>query len=439
VTTENTRQAFGTPRIGMQVYSTACASVIALLFLTNWPGYQYSVRGGPIPLYFYLLPAGLILPMIFAAPHLAVRSMRDPVFWWFLMFVLTGLVWLLPAQDFVDEASRQWRLRVLSFIGFYSVALLISEAHRRALGWVIVVCVLMACAFNWFDVLRPYRFVPQGIEGASDGRGAGLFINPNAAASFVVMGTIAALPMIPVRLRGILLVTAVFGVAATFSRGGFVLIGVALLGAIGLKLVSRTQRVLLIIALPLLIGGVSLSYDYLVDASDNRQMQNIVQRLAWFQEMDEEDGAVEGRKHGASQAWQLFLESPVIGKGVGVTSLAVRQEGPHNMYLALMAEQGLLGLFLYVSLVGILLRRGWRLARHAATDHDRDVGRTLVIFGMFIAAYGFFSHNVLEEPHTIFILAFLVAAGFHGALTSGERNVPVRRERAVGMRVGSSA
>jgi O-antigen ligase len=122
---------------------------------------------------------------------------------------------------------------------------------------------------------------------------------------------------------------------------------------------------------------------------------------------------VEGRKFGAAQAWRFFLESPLVGQGTGVTSLAIRQDGPHNMYLLLMAEQGVVGLLLYVSLFGILLRRGWTLARSGAMAHDQDVGRMLVIFGLFLAAYGLFSHNVLEEPHTVFLLAFVVASGFH--------------------------
>jgi O-antigen ligase len=400
----------GARRTGMVTYATACTAIVAIVFLTNWPTYQYAVRGGPIPLYFYMLPVAMIAPLIFAEPSTSVRFMREPMFWWFIAFVGTGLIWLLPAQDFIDDASRQWRLRVHGLMFFYTVTILAGDANRRTLGWVIAVCVILACAFNWFDVLRPNRFVPRGIEGDND-RGAGLFMNPNAAASFIVMGMIAALPMIPGRLRSLLLVGAVFGVAATFSRSGFVLITVTIIAAIALKLVSRMQRILLIVGLPLLIGGVSLSYDYLVDASDNRHMDNVIQRLAWFQDMDEEDSAVEGRKFGAAQAWRQFLDSPVTGRGTGATSLAVRQEGPHNMYLLLMAEQGVLGLFLYLTLVGILVRQGWRLMRDAAADPAKDVGRMIVLFGVFMAAYGFFSHNVLEEPHTLFLVAFVVATG----------------------------
>ena len=402
-----------TPRLGMMVYTTACVAFVAVIFLTNWPTYQYEIRGGPIPLYFYALPGILLIPVLFAEPGLSVRFLRDPVLWWFVAYVLTGLVWMLFAQDFIEESSAQWRLRVMALFFIYTLTILSSESQRRMVGWVILACVLAACAFNWFDVLRPHRFVPEGYEGSSPGRGAGFFMNPNAAGSFVVMGTIAALPLIPMRLRGPLLVAAVFGVAATFSRSGFVMIAVALLLAVFLRLVSRVQGWLLILGLPLLVSGVSMSYDYLIGASDNRHIRTVVQRLAWFQEMDEEDSAVEGRRYGAAQAWRMFLEEPVTGAGTGATSRAILQEGPHNMYLKLMGEQGIFGLVLYLALVVILIRRGLRLSRYARDGTARDIGKAMLIFGVFLAAYGFFSHNVLEEPHTMFSLAFLVAAGWH--------------------------
>jgi O-antigen ligase len=413
------------------IYATACTALVAVLFLTNWPTYQYIARGGPIPLYYYVIPMVLIVPMMFAEPVSAVRFVREPLTWWFVFFVLSGLVWLLVAQDFIEEASAQWRLRVLSFLFFYTITMLASDSRRRTIGWVIVGCVAIACAFNWIDVLRPHRFVPQGVEGSPDGRGAGLFINPNAAGSFIVMGVIGSLGLIPARLRTLLFVGAIFGVAATFSRGAFVMITVAALGALVLKLIKRSDGLLLVVALPLLVAGVSVSYDYAIDKSENRHVKNIIQRLNWFQGEDEEDLAVEGRKFGARQAWEMFLDDPVVGKGPGATSLAVRQEGPHNMYLLLMAEQGVLGLFLYLSLVALLIRSGRRVIRSAVDEEDRDVGRALVLFGVFMATYGFFSHNVLEEPFTMFILAFLVAGGFRARARSAALRSPPARAAAV--------
>ena len=428
-----------TSRPGMLVYTTVCMGVVAIIFLSNWPSYNFQIRGGPIPLWYYVLPGVLILPLIFAEPGLAVRFFRDPILWWFVAYVTTGLVWMLFAQDFIEESAQQWRLRLMALFFVFTVTILGSEAHRNATGWIILACVLAACAFNWSDVLRPHRFVPVGHEASIPGRGAGLFMNPNAAAAFIVMGTIAALPVVPARFRGPLLVVAVFGVAATFSRSGFVMIALTLLLAVVLRLVTRVQTWLLVLGIPLLVSGVSISYEYLIGASDDRGLRTVVQRLAWFQDTGEEDAAVEGRRYGATRAWQMFLDQPVTGNGTGATSIAAVQEGPHNMYLKLAAEQGLVGLALYLALIATLIRRGRRLSRNARGAGESDVGKAMLVYGVFLAVYGLFSHNVLEEPYTMFCLAYIVAAVWNVERAHHAAESALVRSRLVGRRFGSAA
>jgi hypothetical protein len=62
---------------GLIFYSTLATSVVALFLLTNWPTYHYSIRGGPIPLYYYVLPIVLVIPIAFAHPALAARLSRS--------------------------------------------------------------------------------------------------------------------------------------------------------------------------------------------------------------------------------------------------------------------------------------------------------------------------------------------------------------------------
>jgi hypothetical protein len=89
-----------------------------------------------------------------------------------------------------------------------------------------------------------------------------------------------------------------------------------------------------------------------------------------------------------------------------------------------MVEQGLVGLALYLSLLGLVAHRGWKLARTAVSPHVRDIGIGTVLYAAFLALYGFVSHNVLEEPHGMFILAFIIAA-------SGTRNALYARHTPV--------
>jgi O-antigen ligase len=411
------RPAVRNPQAGLAIYATICASIVALLLLTNWPAYHFAIRGGPIPLYYFALPGLFIVPILFAEPATGVRFFREPLFWWFVVYMVLGLLWLLLSQDFIEEASRQWRQRVLALYFFFTIAILVSDANRRLLALVIVGCLLIATAANWFDLMRPYRFVPEGIEGSNAGRGAGFYMNANAAASFVVMGTLAALPFVPMRFRGLLLIGAVVGVAPTLSRSGFIFVIVAIAGSIMMKLLNRVQTILVLVALPILLAATVVYYDRLIVSSDSSNLEKTVDRLRWFE--GEEDASSEERRWVAAHARDMFIEQPLFGHGIGATTLDRLGAGPHNMYVALMAEQGVFGLALYVSLIVIMFRQGRRIARTALTAEGQDIGRALAVYALFLAAYGMFSHNVLEEAHGMFAIAFLTAAGLRVGTGTG--------------------
>jgi O-antigen ligase len=397
--------------VGLVAYATGCTLFVGLVLLTNWPTYAYQIRGGMLPLYFYVVPGILMIPIVFAHPQVSLRMLREPVFWWFTAFVLLGLAWQILEQDFSEEANQQWRLRALVFILFTTIAILASESRRPVVALLIVGCVLLSGAFSWFDALRPFRFVPRAYEFASEGRGAGLFINPNVAASFVVVGTIVALPWVPMRLRAAMLIAMVMCVAPTFSRAGFLLAAVVILGAVFLGLVKRLHAVLVLVSIPVLFVGVNIAYDYLMTHSEDRKMQSVVQRLTVLGDAAQEDESIELRADAAARAWALFKQEPLIGAGLGKTTSAAFVTGPHNMYVMLMAEQGLVGLALYLSLILLLLRRGWQLMMSAPTIEGSEIGKAIMIFALYIGANGLFSHNVLDEAQAMFLLAFLVVAG----------------------------
>jgi O-antigen ligase len=403
--------AAGTSRWALEIWGTAGALVIAALFLTNWPTYQYVVLGGAPPIWYYALPTVVLVPIFFARPEAILRVCQEPLLWWYLFYVVSGAVWLLLSQSFMEDASQQWRLRVLAFFFFFSTAVIASESRRGVVYLVIVAAICVSSIFNWWDALRPNLFVPVGIEGGTAGRGAGLFINSNAAAAFVLAATVVLLAFVPMHMRGALLLLTFVGIVPTFSRSGLVCAALVVVLAVGLKLVNRTQVVALLIALPLLAGGTAIYYDSLLSSSDDTNLHRIVQRLNWFQDMQSDD-SIEDRIYPALRAWEMFLDAPVLGNGVGVTSRPSLGDGTHNMYLLLMAEQGVVGLMLYLSLVALLAKRGWRVWQEASSQPSADLGKTMVLYATFIAAWGFFSHNVLEEPHGIFLMAFLASAAF---------------------------
>lgn len=396
-------------RAGLTTYATVCALAVAGLFLTNWPSYHHEIRGGPPVLWYYALAIALMIPIFFAEPTSLTRLVKTRLFWWFAAYVLAGLVWLLASQNFMEDGSKLWRLRLLQFLLFCSVVVLTLHIKRLFVGLGILGCVFIASVLNWVDVMRPYRFVPQGIEGSNPGRGAGLFMNANSAAEIVVMGTVAALPFIPMRLRALVLIAMVVGVAPTLSRGGLLVAAVVLMSAVFLKLISRMQGMIVLVAVLLLLVATNVYYDRLVTAADS-PLEKTITRLGWF-EGEEEDYSVATRKWAAVYARDLFFDKPLVGHGLGATRREAFGEGPHNMYLMLMAEQGLFGLALYLSLIAVLLIDGRRLSRFGLTREQQDVGKAMIVYGMIVLVDGFFSHNVLETAYGMFAMAFLATAG----------------------------
>jgi O-antigen ligase len=403
---------YESPRGLLQNFATAGTAGVALLFLTYWPTYSYLVLGGQSPLYFYMLPGFVALPLIFLQPATALRLLNEPVVWWFATYVILGMAWLLLAQDFPNVAGQQWRMRVLACFFFCTILVNSSMSRRQFVALAIAACVVLACALNWFDVIFPSRLVPVGFQGANPGRGAGLFINANGAAAFVLMGTIAVLPYAPMRTRGALLLLGVLAVAPTFSRFGWIFAVLLIPIAMILKLLDRRQMLLIVLSIPLLLVAGGIYYEFMLESGN----ENLIGRLTWFQTFgDQYDFSLRERAYVAQRAWESFVDSPIYGHGIGVTLAKGARVGTHNMYVLLMAEQGLIGLALYLSLIGIVAIRGWQLARTATAIHTREIGSTMVVYAAFLAAYGFVNHNVLDEPHGMFILAFIVAAGFQAA------------------------
>ena len=393
----------------LSAFATVGAAIVALILLTNWPTYNYLILGGPPALLYYLLPGLVALVVAIADPPSTVRIFDERLLWWFAVYVISGLAWLLLSQDFIDLANRQWRLRVLGCYFFSAILLTATVAKRSTLALAAVICLFIVSALNWFDVLFPLRIVPAHMPGANPGRGAGMFINANAAAALVLMGTIGVLPHVPMRFRAAILLAAVVGILPTFSRFGFIFVLLLIIITASTKLLDHKQRFMLLLTIPLLAAGGAFYHEYLLQSANANQ--NIMARLAWFETLGREvDFSARERAYVAQRAWSAFLESPLIGHGVGATLAKGQRVGTHNMYLLLMVEQGLIGLALYLSLIGLIGRRGWRLARTASDTQGREIGLGMMLYACFLALYGFVSHNVLDEPHGMFILAFVVAA-----------------------------
>jgi O-antigen ligase len=84
-------------------------------------------------------------------------------------------------------------------------------------------------------------------------------------------------------------------------------------------------------------------------------------------------GSAEQRFEVLKVGWQIFLDNPVIGIGLGAYPLENARYAPklgrraaHNTFLSLAAEVGLPGLLLWLACLGTVLRYAYRSRRNAA-------------------------------------------------------------------------
>ena len=108
-----------------------------------------------------------------------------------------------------------------------------------------------------------------------------------------------------------------------------------------------------------------------------------------------DNATAEARLELAGKGLGDFAAKPWFGGGIGATGDWVDSGRPHNMYLLSAAEGGMLGLFVFLALIGAL----WY-----SVD---SVGRVAVV--VFAVANNF-THNNLEDPKILCLLAIMAVA-----------------------------
>lgn len=385
--------------------------VVAAIFLTNWQSYQFLVLDGPIPLFYYALPGLLAASLVWLRPRVFSDLLHQPSQLWFVAYIFSGLLWSMFATQHTSDVNQEWRSRFLAFLFFCAGLILTTVATQQKVACTIVGCALFSVITYWLDFLFPLQFVPLYVEGSNPGRGAGFFIDANQAAYALIVMCIAVMPFVSVRFRFLVLLAMLAGVVPTFSRGAIAFAtAVALLWAYFGQLKFRQILIIGLLAPLVILVGFNL-FQLGLDA-DGANLDNLIGRIYFFTSGGNEadDFSVEERREVAELAWKIFIENPVLGDGVGATTTWASRGSTHNMYLLFLAEQGIFGGLLYLSLLFVVLLRGVRLLKSGLGQQERDIGAALTIFGIYYAFVGFFSHTLLVEPPSLFLLAFLLTA-----------------------------
>jgi putative inorganic carbon (hco3(-)) transporter len=211
------------------------------------------------------------------------------------------------------------------------------------------------------------------------------------------------------------------GLALTYSRGAFLAL-IPILGFAVMWRYTTAARVLVAaLILAVVVSAVAPSYP--------ARIATILHSLALHQDEAtvQPDGAIRGRATEMLAALAVFLDYPVLGVGPGqyvpfysvpyqrldeVRFRTLHQpRQAHNLVLAIGAETGVLGLGVFLAIVGVLLGR-LRAAREYWAVRDPDLSRMTGALFMSVLAYlgtGVFLHLAFER-YLWFILGLAGAA-----------------------------
>ncbi len=383
------------------LYRRALAVASVAVFFTAAGEYAFAAGLTPIPPLVWIAVFGAAtLPLVLDGRTLPL-VLTDPLMRWGALYLcLTVLAFMWSSQSPVALGEMRLRILTVLFLGIQLLVLVDSRVHN-AVRVTLLGGVLLGVGLNVIDLLRPLTFT------TIVGRAAGLYQNPNISAIALVLGMIMTVELLPRTFRPWFVMLVGVGVLITFSRGGSAawIVAVVLMvmyGGIraGAMLRVGIGSVAVAIAALFLAGWWEAAGEALsLMTSGTWERLSVGASVA--------DASAVSRMDDARLAWQMFLERPLTGWGVGATAEWDWFESTHNMFLRHLAEYGIVGLVIMPLLV--VAFTGWK---------SRPEARPVIWLGGVVLTWSVFSHNLLDERH------FLICIALAGVLT--------RREEAPG-------
>lgn len=327
-------------------------------FLADGGTIPVKVEHSSYPAYFAAYGiCALIIALDFKS---AKRFLEKPLVRWafaaLLLFTWGMLVRTFNAPAGIDDYYffRTFGLRV-NAIGFLLCCTIIFDDPDalRVTKWAVVVATLVGVALNIYDFMFP------GMFSHVPGRAAGLYAEPNNSGIALVFGCLIGLTAIHRRWwrEAFVLVSSV-GILLTFSRESVltfvcVVVGGSLAGRLSLRRLA-------------VVGGVGVVLLVAVNTGNNLLSQKIASSEYWSRLTSASDSSARNRAHLAMRTLSAFEEAPLLGQGFGTSVFWGDDLPSHNFYLDLLADNGIIGIFLIPTLLLSVGRRSWDFYSFAA-------------------------------------------------------------------------
>ncbi|PPC89516.1 MAG: hypothetical protein CTY34_11165 [Methylobacter sp.] len=376
-------------------YERIIAGIILILVYLNIPEYTYAVINQAIlPKYFYFLMCALLAPVVFFKIDQLLRYLISPYSLLILLLISINFISLIDAnKDTVELVLTRNQLLLLSIMLGFFFSSISTGSFKSIFPFLLVIN--LACVVTNF--IAPGLMYPLRTPGAVIGRAAGTFINPTQISEVLLITCLFAIPVVSRPYRIILTLSTGIGVALTFTRGSFVigfLLFILLCATRKMPRLALVFPTLLLLFLPVLVANFN---DYLLSREDLIfNVDDLLSRLDFFQTYVVNDVSALERFEVMNAALNLFFQNPLLGAGVGYTTLWPYRVGPHNQLLVLAAEYGVSGILLWL-LLAVMLWKG-RYFKDRAFQHMA----CFIFIGLSM-----FTHNILELAYWLLSISLL--------------------------------
>ncbi|MGA9723577.1 MAG: O-antigen ligase family protein [Candidatus Binatus sp.] len=352
------------------------------LFIVFSEGGQTRLADPRSPYILQVATYGVCALIVMLDPSNATRLVQKRIFKW-TFAALTLFTWGMLVRTFYVPAGipsydfiRTFGLQVHA-IGFMLACVVIFD-HPKVFALVksgVALATLSGVALNLYELFHPGTF------SSTSGRAAGLYIDSNVSGMALVLGSIVGLTAIRPRWREIFLLFAFAGVIPTFSREAILGFAIVVAGAALGRAVSVRR---------LLVGGVVVCALFSVlelgnslRGSESFDAANL-ERLS----LTIGDASAQDRLRLGRRVLEEFEAAPLFGHGFGTDEYWGDIQS-HDFFLDMLANYGILGVFLIPTLVLSVSRKSW----------DSNV------FGLVFLIWSFFLHLVLLLPFSLVLIA----------------------------------
>jgi len=229
--------------------------------------------------------------------------------------------------------------------------------------------------------------------------GTFVWLGPNELAAFYATYTFVILGMFwfdKVKIRRILfgavILLNLYCVLFLYSRGAYIAV---LIGLIFFSLVKNKKLLIPLVA-------ILIFWQTFLPSS-------VVERINIT---ENQEGVLDTSSQSRLVLWQesikLFEQNPIIGVGYDVFSyLGYEKRDTHNIYLKVLAEQGIIGIIILFLLFYLALKYGWKLYKMASDSFLRGLGLGFTLCVIATMAVNMFGDRWTYLPLGAYFWVFL--------------------------------